>query len=429
MTHAGFAKVELSSPAMVGAELMGYSNREGGATGIHDPLFVRALVIEHDGERVVLCGLDLCVIGDDVVAAARERVTRAAGIPSERVFISTTHTHSGPLDDDAQCWPEGLDAKIADCVTQACEQLVPARVGAGWGMLHGHSFNRRRFEDEVDPAVLVIRADDLEGNTLGLYYGFGCHPVVLGSDTLEVSGDFAGLCSLALEDELGGDAVAIFAQGGAGDVNPFTAGVRAQLDQGRQVFSKLEWLGYYGPVPAEPGTDIGDREGGTFAEAEDLARALADEVLRVHRGIEPGEVTGVWTHRVPVARPQPPETEHEHPLHGHGTPRVPLDEPLEILLVGIDGPGIVLVGQPGEPFSETTIRLRRELRIAGVPYGFAVGYANGWRAYLPPDHAIPDGGYEVAWAQMLGLPETLQAEILAGVLDIARERAAAVAGG
>src|SRR6185436_17315773 len=180
MTQAGFAKVERSSPAMVGAELFGYSNGEAGASGIHDPLFARALVLEHDGERVVLCGLDLGAIGEDVVAAARERIAASAGIPSECVFVSTTHTHSGPADDDAQCWPQGLDAQIADCVAQACERLTPAAVGAGWGMLHGHSFNRRRFEDEVDPAVLVLRVDDLDGKTLGLYYGFGCQAVVLG---------------------------------------------------------------------------------------------------------------------------------------------------------------------------------------------------------------------------------------------------------
>src|SRR6185436_14079558 len=105
---------------------------------------------------------------------------------------------------------------------------------------------------------------------------------------------------------------------------------------------------------------------GTFAEAEELARALADEVLRVQRGAEPGEVAGIWTRRVPVARPVPPATEHEHPLHGHGTPRVPLDAPLEITMVGIDGPGVVLVGEPGEIFGETSIRMRRELRLAGV---------------------------------------------------------------
>jgi neutral ceramidase len=425
MTQAGFAKIEISSPAVVGAQLMGYSNRAGGATGIHDPLFVRALVLDHDGERVALCGVDLTGVSEDVVRPARERIAQVAGIAPGNVFISATHTHSGPNDDDEGCWPDGLDAKIAEAVALACERLTPAVVGAGWGMLHGYTLNRRRFEDPVDPAVLVIRVDDLKGKTLGLWYGFGCHAVVLGADNLEVSGDFAGLCSGLLEAELGGEAVAIFAQGGAADVNPLTAGVREHLDQGRKVNSKLEWLSYYGPVPAEPGTDVGDREGGTFAEAEEMARALADEVLRVHRGIEPGAVTGVWTRQMAMGQPKEPTTEHEHPLHGHATPRAPVEEPLEIMLVGIDGPGVVLAGEPGDVFSETTIRLRRELRLAGVPYGFAVGYANGRRTYLPPDHAFPDGGYEVAWAKMRGLPETLQDEIRTAVLDVMRERATA----
>src|SRR6185436_4345712 len=371
---------------------------EGGATGIHDPLFVRALVLDHDGERVALCGVELVGVSEVEVKAARERIAQDAGIAPGNVFISAVHTHSGPNHDDRSCWPEGLEAKIAEAVGLACGRLRPAVVGAGWGMLYGHSLNRRRFEDLIDPAVLVIRVDDLEGRTLGLYYGFGCHAVVMGPDNREISGDFAGLCSGLLEAELGGDAVAIFAQGGSGDVNPLTPAVLEHLDQGRKVNSQMEWLSYYGPEPAER-CDIGDRTGGTFAEAQDMARALANEVRRVFRGAEPGEVTGLWTRQLATAPPKPP-AEYEHPHQGHGSV-VPTTEPLEIMLVGIDGPGVVLVGEPGEIFSETSVRLRRELRVAGVPFGFAVGYANGRRSYLPPDHAFPDGGYEVEWARMM----------------------------
>lgn len=45
MTRAGLAKVELSSSA-IGAQLVGYANREGAAVAIHDPLFARTLVLE-----------------------------------------------------------------------------------------------------------------------------------------------------------------------------------------------------------------------------------------------------------------------------------------------------------------------------------------------------------------------------------------------
>jgi neutral ceramidase len=424
VTRAGFAKVELSSSA-IGAQLVGYANREGAAVAIHDPLFARTLVLEHDGERVAMCSVDLCFVNEDVVAATRDRIARVAGIPPERVFVSATHTHSGPGDDDRVCFPGGLDTLIAESVVAACERLRPARVGAGWGMAHGHSLNRRRLEDPVDPAVFVIRIDDLEGAPLGLYYGFACHPVVLGPDNRDVSGDWPATSSDVVETELGPGAVAVFGQGACADVNPLTKGVRERFDHSRAVAVQVEGISYYGSADdRDRDFDVGDRIGGTFAEAERLGRAVAEETLRVHRGIEPEDVTGLWTAQIAISQSGSGGRNGDGPLAGHGRPRAVPGLPLEVMLVGIDGPGVVLVGQPGEVFGETGISLRRELRRAGVRRPFVVGYANGWRAYLAPGHAYPDGGYEVDWARATGLPETLQDDIRDAVLEVARQRSA-----
>jgi hypothetical protein len=246
--------------------------------------------------------------------------------------------------DDAACWPHGVDAPIAAAVAQACERLTPARVGAGWGSLAGHTVNGRRLEDPVDRAVLVRRVDDTAGAPLGLYYGFACHPVVLGADNREVSADRPGQAARILEQELG--PVAVFGQGACADVNPLTARVRERI------------------------ASAGDRD------------ATCD--------------TG--------------------PLGGHGVPRAAPDEPLDVMLVGLVGPGVLLLGQPGEVFAETGVDLRRELREAGVRHPFVVGCANGWRAYLAPRSAYPEGGYEVDWAVAMRHPEILQDDIRALVV-------------
>jgi neutral ceramidase len=390
VTRAGFDKVEISMSA-IGAELMGYANRDGAATSVHDPLYVRAVAIECGDRRVALCSVDLCAVNEDVVAAARARVERECGVPAGQLLVSATHTHSAPHDDDSACWPDGLDARIAAAVAQACERLTPARVGAGWGLLAGHTLNRRRLEDPVDPAVFVMRIDAAGGAPLGVYYGFACHPVVLGPDNREVSGDWPGATARILEEALGPGAVAVFGQGACADVNPLTEGVRRQLAGGQTVY---------------------DRIGGTFDEAEHLGRAVAEEVLRVHRGVATGEVRGLWARRFAVATAHDGEPD-PGPLGGHGAPRAAPDEPVDVMLLGIDGPDVVLLGQPGEVFGETGVDLRRRLREAGVRHPFVVGYANGWRAYLAPRSAYRDGGYEVEWARAMRLPETLQDDIRA----------------
>jgi neutral/alkaline ceramidase-like enzyme len=424
-TGAGFGRVDVSEH-VAGARLVGYGAPERRALFAHDPLHARALVLGDGAERVAICSVELCYVGADVVAAARERIERATGIRGERVFVSATHTHSGPHDLDPGCWPDGLDALLCAAVEQACARLVPARVGVGWGMLHGVAVNRRRLEDPVDPAVLVLRVDDLDGRPLGLWHGFGCHPAVLGPDNPLASGDWPAAAATLLERRLGGDAVAVFGQGACADVNPLTDEIRARLDAGRAVLANAPGASYYGPArSADREHRIGNRAGGSFVEADRLGGAVADEVLRVHRGIAPVAVEAIWTRslRVDPARGEPAGVSSGASVVA--PPRAARGEPLEVMLIGLEGPDVVLVGAPVELFSESGVRLRRELRAAGVAHPFAVGYANGWRGYLPPRRAFAEGGYEVDWARATGLPPSLEATLVERVLDAVADAPAA----
>jgi neutral ceramidase len=406
VTRAGFAKVEIST-SVIGAELMGYGNRQGGAIAVHDPLYARALVVECGDERVALCSVDLCAIDEDVVGASRARIASECGIAAGNVLVSATHTHSGPHDDDPACWPDGLEARIAAAVAGACERLAPARLGVGWGTLPGHGVNRRRLEDPVDPALLVVRIDDAAGRPLGMLFGFGCHPVVLGPDNLEVSGDWPGHAAAVLEDRLGPGAVAVFAQGASGDVNPLTEGVRERVAVGEQITTEVPGTSYYGGGD-EVVYEIGDRRGGSFAEMRRMGEEIAAEALRAWRGIAPEAVESAWTRQLMLAD----GTVSADPPGGHRRPRVAPDQPLEVMLLGVDG--LVLVGLPGEAFARTGVALRRALRLAGARHPFVVTHANGRRGYLPPADAFPEGGYEVDWGA--GHPETLQDDIRALVL-------------
>ena len=418
--RAGFGKVELGAGA--GAQLVGYTNREGPATGVHDPLHARALVLESGGARVAVCALELCYAMEDVVAAARERVAARGLLPADALLVAATHTHSGPYDADPTAFPDGVDALIEAAVAQACERLEPARAGVGWGQLHGHSINRRRLEDPVDPALLVLRVDAEDGRPLGLVHAFGCHPVVLGPDNCLVSADWPGCSSRELEAALGEGAVALFLQGSSGDVNPLTDGVRARLAEARAVLSTAGLDDYYGP--GEPAWPLGDRIGGTAEELETIGRACAAEALRVHGGIAPAADGGVWTRQLEIPLGDAPAIAPTAMTEGHRQPRIAPGTPLEVMLLGLDGAGLVLVGQPGEPFADSGVALRRALRAAGVAHPFLLSQANGRRAYLPPQHAFLDGGYEVEWAQTNGFSETLQAEIRARVVAALADRRA-----
>src|SRR5271169_1190362 len=55
--RAGVARVDITPP--VGHAMGGYADRQGGATGTHDPLYATVLVIESGGNTLALVTCDL----------------------------------------------------------------------------------------------------------------------------------------------------------------------------------------------------------------------------------------------------------------------------------------------------------------------------------------------------------------------------------
>lgn len=153
-------------------------------------------------------------------------------------------------------------------------EILERRIASGFSLLYGYSINRRWIDRPVDPAVAVIRIDDASGRPLGLVANYACHAVVMGPDNLHISADWPGHACARLEAELGNDATCIFLQGGAGNINPLVEGVRRQLRTAPAVVSIGNISAYYGAAGDPARYNIGDRTGGTFAEAPSWARPL-----------------------------------------------------------------------------------------------------------------------------------------------------------
>ncbi len=395
--------------------MVGYGNRESGATGVQDPLQARALVLESLGERWALISADLCFVGMPKVAATREVVQRTTGIPAAHVFVAATHTHSGPDDEDPDAWDELLADKLARSVADAVRDLQPARLGGGFGFLPQLAINRRWLDRPVDPAVAVIRIDDSQGRSLGAVTSFACHGVVMGSDNLLLSADWPGAACARVEAALGSGTTCVFMQGGCADANPLTSGVAAKLHEGRPIQAIGGISTYYGSPGDAAAWNIGDRRGGTFQEAAELAAAFADEFGRVWAGTTTRSVDRVWSEQIVVdaARgpdePVPAVTRPGDALEWSAVRDSDGRLPLEVMLLGADD--IVLVGEPGEIFSETSVRFRTRARLLGFGTPLLVGYANGRLDYLPEPEAFDEGGYEVIYPADLGISRFVQSRV------------------
>jgi hypothetical protein len=397
---------------------------------VHDDLHARALVLDDGAACVALCSVELLWLGVGMVAAITARVTAQTGIPADHIVIACTHTHSGPLPHH-NAWDTPLPDLIAAAIIGAWERREPARIGVGFGQLVGYSINRRWLDRPVDPAVGVLRVDRADGTPLAILTHFGCHAVIMGVGSRAVSGDFPGIASRLLESQPGvtpssgtPSVTALFMQGGAGDVNPLTEAVRQRLAAGHPVDTIGHLSRYYAPhhaardaQHAEPADlwNIEDRIDGTFVEVETLARALNAEALRVWRRIETREHAPIWALRTQVARADAGETLPQEALLPHYAAIVPEDitggSPLPVSLVAVGD--VLLLTQPGEPFSETAVAFRKLAQALGWRLPLLVGYANGTFGYLPPGNAFAEGGYEVGWARQLGISPTLQARIAA----------------
>lgn len=425
MLKAGFGKSVITPKA--GARLMGYANRTAPSTGVHDDLHARAMVLEVDGKTWAIGVAELCYLREPQVAAVREIVQKRTGFPGRCLFLSAIHTHSGPDDQDVGSWDLPLVELIADAVVQAVEHIRPARIGAGSGILYGWSINRRWLDRPVDPFVGVIRVDDEDRQPMGVVANFGCHAVVLGYDNLLMSADWPGVTSQVVEGMLGPGAVCVVTQGGSGDINPLTRQVRARLQSGISI-GTMKGKTYYGEMEGTPEWHIGDRGGGTFEELTELGEAVAEEINHVMKTITTKHsVDGLWTTRMSLNGSRQPSdppytsnvrTPPSHLIERPNPPGSHRERIMEVMMLGIEELGIVLLGEPGEIFAETAFTMRRQLQTLGYVHPWIISYANGWQVYLPPPSAFPEGGYEVSWAVDLGLSPTLQDRIWSSVHPI-----------
>lgn len=421
--YAGFGRADITP--RIGCKMVGYGNRLNNAVGVHDRLFARALALEDEGGAWAIVSCDLCYVNAETVVEIRQAVQQRTGLFPDHIVVACTHTHSGPHDRHTQNWDRPLPEIIADAMAMAYHGRKPARIASGYGFLYGSSINRRWLDRPIDPGVAVLRVDDLQGNLLGLLTNFANHAVVLGYDNEFISGDWPGFAVDKLEADLGPNVTVLFTQGGAGDVNPLTEGVRRRLRSNQTIWSIGDISHYYGTAEDANRWSIGDRGGGAFAEAESIGCAFAEEVAYVASRLRTASPTApIWSKQVAINAAA--ELGEYRRLE---LPSAMLDEqprlsdpgyiPAELMLLSVGD--LLLVTQPGEVFSQTAVRLKTRLRALGYKTPALVSYANGWLLYLPEAEDFPEGGYEVNWAMALGLSQRFQARARQAIEEMVRE--------
>jgi hypothetical protein len=431
---AGAARIDIT-PGL-GVALMGYGARVGLARAVADRLHARALALDEGGERnLIAVSVEVCLMAPEQALAVRQRIAAATGVAVGRILVACTHTHSGPdtglsellAGRPAPAHVPALLDRVAAAGIEAWEQRQPARIG--WSQAEARIGRNRRIEaGPMDPGVEVLRVDSDAGRPIAVLYRHSCHGTVRGHDNLDISADWPGAASAAIESATG--AVAPFLLGAHADIDPRTRGLMDIAIPGQSLGLGPEAVRVLGLEVAdavlaslsrsdsEP-TDVpvvaagnralrlpihlGDRTpAAARAELEErkseVARLLGTAADSLPRIAELWDFASAATRDLPIADARERIAQVRLYVRDKTSPffvgnRRELDVEVQVLRIG----RALLLGLPLEPTTNVGLDWRDRIgpsRIAAV-----IGIANGWLRYLPHaadlSHPVAHCHYEV----------------------------------
>lgn len=202
--------------------------------GVHDDLYVKALLMNDGRESLLLITADLLFHEPGLTEAIQDYALTRYGVRPDCVLLSYTHTHSGPaikgydLGQHADHYESFLEARIKSCIDRAFLNTFAGSVS--YGFVEGEwNINRRKRVDGkmvnlpnpeglTDNRLPLLRIMDERGRLRGLLLNYACHPVTV-RDTPYLSADFPGRVCQYVETAFFG-ATGLFFQGAGGNSRP-----------------------------------------------------------------------------------------------------------------------------------------------------------------------------------------------------------------
>ena len=439
--RAGAAKVDITPK--LGVSLDGPISKNGPVTGVNDRLHARALVFDDGKMRVAIVVCDACMIGRDVLDAAKEKVTDKTGLPTNRMLISATHSHAvprvthigtGPLDD---AYHRQLADWIAEAILAAEKNLAPAQVGFG-------SFSRpdlircRRFlcqpgsvgvnpfgdageqiksvsgkssaviepAGPVDPQISILSVRHADGRPLAALANFSVH-YCGGYQRGIVSADYFGHFAQALEAESkAGDSHPPF----VGIMSNGTSGNTGAIERGGKKYDPYEWLTLAGRLLAKQTLEVIEQ----IDHRSDVTLAMQETELplAIRR---PDAARLAWAKRV-LADPKGPHPHRWSKIYAQEAlhlSKYPATASIKLQAIRLGDIGIAAA--PCEVFAETGLAIKAQSPLART---FTIELANGYGGYLPPAQQHELGGYETWPARSSFLEVAAEAKIRAELLSL-----------
>jgi neutral ceramidase len=89
--RTGAARVDITPPADAALPMAGYGGRTQGFKGIHDRIYVRAIVLDDGVTRAAIVVWESLFVPDVVWAMTSKRIADETGIRPEHLLLSAVH--------------------------------------------------------------------------------------------------------------------------------------------------------------------------------------------------------------------------------------------------------------------------------------------------------------------------------------------------
>ena len=411
------------------------------ANRVVDPLHARCLVLDDDTTQIAIAVVDNCLIPRSLLDEAKEAASAATGIPTERMLISATHTHSAPSvcpclgTDRDDRYARYLPGRIARGIEAAYRNLAPARIGWAAGQDPKNVFCRRYLmkpgtaltnpfsgtqNDQaqmnpgylnpnaikrlgpVDADVTVLSIQSPDGRPVALLANYSTH--YAGSPA--VSADYFGAFCQKITRLIGAEGaappfVAMMSNGTSGDANccdfdharrefDFMSVAEDVSQAAYEAYQRIRYHDWVPLVMQERLLELNVRMPG----ADEVAKAQAYIAANL-KDRKPRTWTEVYARETVLLDRLPPTRE------------------LRLQAIRIGGLGVT--GIPCEVYGRTGLKIKR-----GSPLNptMNVSLANGCEGYLPPPEQFELGGYTTWRARTSCLEVEAETKISRAVAEL-----------
>lgn len=413
------------------------------ANKAHDPLHVRALVLEDGGTKIAIALIDNCIIKREELDRAKAIASKRTGIPTNRILMAATHTHSAPPsraragDQVEELYVERLVTQAAEAVVLANSRLTPARIGWSVVQIPEELANRRWFMREgglppspfgattdiarmnpppgsdqlihpaggTDPGFSIVSVQTPEGKPLALLGNYSLH-YVGGVPGPELSADYFGEFAKQVAEKLApGDSsfVAILSNGTSGDVN------NTDFVHPRPRAQPYERIGAVAGKLANHAVQAAK----TMQYSDDAPIKMAEKELRLrYRRPTPEQLSFAEAALKETDESKLPRNAKTYAEWARNMNTGPEFADLKLQAIRIGGLGISAI--PCEVFTEIGITIKE---LSPLHPTFTIELANGHYGYLPTPRHFDYGGYET-WLGTNLLEREASVKITRTILDL-----------